>query len=86
MHQAPEQIVYQAIEQGVHGMIVIGAGILYGCGGGVTPSFWLSPTRAEQVLGWKPSVASFEEDLRRTNNSCGPPRHNVSFHLKLPAR
>ncbi|HLG75810.1 MAG TPA: NAD-dependent epimerase/dehydratase family protein [Ktedonobacteraceae bacterium] len=42
MHQSPEQIVYQAKEQGIHGMIVIGAGILYGRAGGATPTFWLS--------------------------------------------
>lgn len=41
MDQSPEQIVYQAPEQGVHGLVIIGAGILYGRGGGATPNFWL---------------------------------------------
>lgn len=43
--QSPEQIVYQAREQGIHGMIIIGAGILYGRGGGATPNFLLDDAR-----------------------------------------
>ncbi len=43
--QSPEQIVYRAREQGVHSMIIIGAGILYGRGGGATPNFLLDDAR-----------------------------------------
>ncbi|MBA2681469.1 MAG: NAD-dependent epimerase/dehydratase family protein [Ktedonobacteraceae bacterium] len=43
--QSPEQIVYQARELGIHGMVVVGAGILYGRGGGATPNFLLDDAR-----------------------------------------
>lgn len=44
-HQSPEQIVYQARGQGVHGIVVVGAGILYGRRGGATPNFLLDDAR-----------------------------------------
>ncbi len=41
LRHSPEYIVYQAQEQDVHGLIIVGAGILYGRGGGATPTFLL---------------------------------------------
>ena len=40
-----EQIVRHAAEQGVKGIVVRGAGILYGRSSGATPEFWLNDTR-----------------------------------------
>ncbi len=70
MQQSPEQIVYQASEQGVHGMIVVGAGILYGRSGGATPNFWLDDARQRNVAwfigaGTQRWSAVHVEDLAR---------------------
>ncbi|GCE31316.1 hypothetical protein KDA_68000 [Dictyobacter alpinus] len=49
MNQSPENVVYRAKEHGVHGIVIVGAGILYGRGGGSTPSFLLEEAKKRQV-------------------------------------
>lgn len=44
-----ERMVRNATEQGVRGIVIRGAGILYGRGGGVTPEFWLNNARQHGV-------------------------------------
>lgn len=44
-----ERIVRHAAERGVKGIVIRGAGILYGRGGGATPSFWLNDARQHGV-------------------------------------
>jgi nucleoside-diphosphate-sugar epimerase len=46
---AHEQIVRNAAERGVRGIVIRGAGILYGHGGGATPEFWLNDARQHNV-------------------------------------
>ena len=42
MLRSPENIVYNSAQQDIHGIVVVGAGILYGRQGGATPTFWLN--------------------------------------------
>ena len=49
MEQSPEKLAFEALEQRVHGMVIIGAGILYGRGGGATPTFWLNDARQSKA-------------------------------------
>jgi len=44
-----EQMVRNAAKRGVRGIVIRGAGILYGRGGGVTPEFWLNDARQHNV-------------------------------------
>ena len=44
-----EQMVRNAAERGVRGIVIRGAGILYGRGGGATPEFWLNDARQHNV-------------------------------------
>ncbi len=49
MQQSPEHMVYQAQEQGVHGIVIVGAGMLYGRGGGATPTFLIEDSLQRKV-------------------------------------
>lgn len=70
MDQSPEQIVSQAQEHGVHGMILVGAGVLYGRGSGATPTFLLEDASRRHVAwyiheGTQRCSVGYVEDLAR---------------------
>lgn len=46
---AHERMVRNAAERGVRGIVIRGAGILYGRGGGATPEFWLNDARQHNI-------------------------------------
>lgn len=48
---SPEHVTHTAAGRGIRGVVVVGAGILYGRDGGATPTFWLKDAR-ERGAAW----------------------------------